>query len=178
MRRRTRYALAFGLVLVLTVGIVGAGWALDNTSVSDVKRTSSQPYTNQLTALVTRNGDGSYHYLYTLVYSHSALSGKLVTFSIGNLGNLAFTNQTCSQTSLKSAASTTSVLWGSGTVTTGNTVTFSYDSRFSYGLVDATVSGGLPSNGQTLGMVPEPCSLLAVAFGLGGVLWTRLRRRG
>jgi len=178
MRRRTRYALAFGLVLALAVGIVGAGWALDNPYVSDVKRTSSQPYTNQLTALVTRNEDGSYHYLYTLVYSHSALSGKLSSFSIGNLSNLAFTNQACSQTSLKPATSATSVLWNSGTVATGNTVTFSYDSWFSYGLVDVTLSGGLPSNGLTLGMVPEPCSLLTVAFGLGGILWTRLRRRG
>lgn len=178
MRRRSQYALVFMLVLALTAGVVGAGWGLNNPYISTISKTAPFAYSNQLTATVTYNPQsGLYHYLYSLVYSASANNGKLTSFSIANLNNLASTGWGCSESSLVHATSSSSVLWNSGTVSTGRTVTFWYDSVHPYGEVNVTVTGGLPSGGYTLGMVPEPSSLLAMAFGLGGVFWTRLRRR-
>lgn len=179
MSRHIHYALAFALTVALTVAVVGAGLALPNPYQSTVTCTTpGLGYSNQLTAAVTTNLDGSYHYEYTLVYAACSLGGTLSNFSVGNLQNLAFTNQGSDYMSLKPGPSTNSVLWNSGTVSTGHTVKFWYDSVYSYGLVRVTLSGGLPSDGMTLGMVPEPCSLVAMAFGLGGVLWRRRKTRG
>lgn len=170
MRRRTNYALIFILVLALTAGVVGAGWGFTNPYVT-------MSGLNQLTATVTINPDNTYHYVYSLVFSTN--SGQLKQFSIGNLKNLPYTNRACSEAALPIGSSSNSVLWASPTtITTAKTVVFSYDSIYSYGEVNVTINtGGMPSTIKTLGMVPEPSSLLAVAFGVSGVLWTRLRRR-
>lgn len=184
MRRRTEYALAFALVLALTASVVGAGWAFD----LDTPYTSTitypgmggshiGTYSNQLTATVSRNPNGSYHYLYSLAFVHTYGTNRLSAFSVGRMAYQAFANQDCNETSLIVAASNNSVLWNSGSVLLGHTVTVSYDSFWSYGEVDVTATAGMPSGGKTVGMVPEPSSLLAVAFGLGGVLWTSLKRK-
>jgi|GEM_PF-3293524 len=184
MRRQSQYAPAFALALLLTLGVMGAGWALPaNPYVSYV--TFYDPldlgvaHANQLTATVTYNQlSGLYHYDYTLVYSASFLDASLTDFSVGNMYNLAYTNPGCTY-DFTMADSQDSVYWyiADGDAPVGQTINFWYDSIYSYKVVDVTVSGGMPSNGLTLGMVPEPGSLLALAFGLGGVLWTRLRRR-
>lgn len=180
MRRRTQYALAFALVLALTAGVVSAGWAVDNPFTSNITRTLSPAYSNELKATVTYNPvSGLYHYLYELKYLQGYNNGALSYFSVGRADNTAFSGQACS-TGLVPGTSSSSVIWILGTsVPLNTTVTFEYYSVHSYGLVNATVTGGnRASNGQTLGMTaPEPGSLLAVLFGLGGVLWTRLRRR-
>lgn len=179
MRRHTQYALAFALALALTVAAVGAAWALPANPYTSGIHCAFWPYTNQLTAEVTQNPNGSYHYAYTLVFSESALFDEPLTdFSVGNLGRFAYTNPGCDYAFVM-ADSQDSVYWNIayGVVPVGNTVHFWYDSAYSYGLVGVTISGGLPSDGTTLGMVPEPCSLLSIAFGLGGILCTRLRRR-
>ena len=131
MRRRTQHALAFALVLALTAGVVGIGWAAPTpyTYTSEIKST----YSNWLTALVTRNTDGSYHYEYTLQYLHAWNNQKLTVFSIGNLTNKAFTNRQCSDPRIALGTSTNSVLWNTGTVPLATTVIFSYDSFWSYG---------------------------------------------
>ncbi len=178
MRRHTRYALASVLVLVFVVGLAGAGWAVPNPYVSTVSRAAPMAYSNELTAVVTQI-EGGWHYEYTLVYAASANGGKLASFSIANIHNLAFSNQGSSDPSFQAAPSTNSVLWTSGTVPVGTTVKFWFDSVYSYGLVNVTLSGGLPSSGQTLGMVPvpEPASIIAIAFGMIGALPLMRRKR-
>jgi len=187
MRRRSQYVIVFVLALGLVTGAVGPGWALDNPYVSTVIRTLSGAYSNQLTATVTRNGD-TYHYLYSLVYKQSYNGSVLSSFTVGNPKKIASWGWGCSESSLKLGTITDglghftdSVLWNSGTVlpdASGNkVVTFWYDSFCPYTEVSVSLLGGRQSTGTTLGMTPEPCSLLTMAFGLGGVLWTRLRRR-
>jgi len=178
MRRRTQYALAFALVVALTAGVVGSGWALGNPYKSTIVNDFSQ---NDLTARVTYNPvSGLYHYEYTLVYLEAFGDEPLTDFSVGNIHNRSYTNATSSIASFSMVESSQDSVYfyiPYGDAPTGTTVTFSYDSVHPFGLANVTLAGGLFANGQTLGMSPEPSSLLAVAFGLGGVLWTRLRRR-
>jgi len=145
------------------------------------------PYSNSLTALVTLGG-GLYHYEYTLNYYESFFGDPLTEFSVGNLGNMqflnagndhGFTNPVWNEPN----GSRNSVLWQKGaSVPVGNIVKFWYDSYYTYTDVDVTLSGGLPSSGRTLGMVPDPSSLAGFAVGLSGLgvigfrkLWYRPR---
>lgn len=176
--KRTQHTVVCALIFVLTAGIVGAGWGVDNPYTSYPESTTYH-FLNKLLATVTTNSDNSYHYVYVLDYQNGRNGSALTKFSIANPDHLAFSNWHCDANLQLDETSTDSVLWKSGSVATGNTVTFSYDSVYSYGEVNVTIYGGANSYGKTLGMVnnPEPSSLLAVAFGFGGILWTRLKRR-
>jgi len=178
MKRRTQYAITFGLVFALTVAAVGAVLALPPNPYSSAVYCSAWPYTDQLTATVTRNLDGTYHYQYDLSFSGSAFSEPLTGFRVGNVYNLPYTNPGCSK-SFTIAPSVTSVYWylHYGDVQPGTQVSFWFDSVYSYTEVDVTIDAGLPANGKTLGMIPEPCSMCALVFGLGGIALARLRRR-
>lgn len=177
MRRRTRYALAIVLALALTAGLVGAGWA---TPPNPYTSTISGPgFANQLTATVTNNADGSYHYLYTFVFVRGLQpTSKLSAFSVGNPTGGHFFNWGCSQPSMiLNQASTDSVLWQQGSVSPNTTVTFWYDSFSTYGLVNVTATAAIATGAKTLGMVPEPAGLAAIAVGIIGLLPTIRRRR-
>lgn len=175
MRRHTKYALAFALGLALITGLVGTGWAAPNPYVSSVFRNAPMAYSNQLTATVTEI-EGGWHYEYSLVYAASANNAKLTSFSVANIYNLPFTNQGSSH-SFQNGVSSTSVLWNSGNVSVGNTVRFWFDSVYDYKVVSVTLSGGLPSNGLTLGMVPEPAGLAVMALGFMGFVPFARRKR-
>ncbi|MEN6358073.1 MAG: PEP-CTERM sorting domain-containing protein [Armatimonadota bacterium] len=178
MRRSIRFALICALVVV--TGVVA--WAFPENPYQSVVSLSMgdmfTDYSNNLTAKVTVNPNGSYHYEYTLSYQCSAYldSEALTEFSVGNMDKLAFTNQG-SNHAFTNSASNNSVLWVNGSVGTGNTVKFWYDSIYTYKVVDVTLSGGLPSSGNTLGMViPEPNSIIALLTALGGFAFVLKRR--
>jgi len=178
-----RYLLATALILVLitvTAGTVLAYGALLDTYSAPISFTGYGPpydYTNDLTAQIFQNSDGSYHYLYTLIYAESFMgSSALSDFSVGNLDNLAFTSQG-SDYSFYNSPSNNSVLWVDGNVPMSTTVHFWYDSFFPWTKVDISSGGGLDTNtGKTFGMtIPEPASIGFLVLGAGGLLWKRLR---
>ncbi|MCE5323839.1 PEP-CTERM sorting domain-containing protein [bacterium] len=179
MRRSIRFALII-CALVIVSGAVGIAQPQNpyQSVVSLSLGDSFIDYSNNLTAQVTTNIDGSYHYEYTLDFQQSTyMSGEALTeFSVANRDNLAFTNQGSDHV-FSNAVSSNSVLWVNGNVGVGNTVKFWYDSFYSYKVVEVTLSGGLPSSGDTLGMViPEPSSIIALLTALGGFAFLRKRR--
>lgn len=178
MIKITKYAVVFGLIVALT-GVAGvSGWAEPANPYESALVGIAVPFTNQLTALVTDNPDGSYHYEYTLVFENAAFFGQpLTSFSVGNITGVPFWNQWC-DFDFTPASSLDSVYWYVN-VPQGNTVHFSYDSAAEFMLVDVTMNAGLPADGQTLGMkpIPEPGALATLAFGLLGIGWTNIRRR-
>ncbi len=176
MSKHTKYTVVFGLVLVLTCLTIAAVWAVPaNPYVSNLI-CLNRPYSNQLTAMVTGNLDGTYHYLYTLVFAQTAFPGQnLTSFSVSNFNHMPFTNQWCDY-SFTAAVSAESIYWYIN-VPVGKTINFSYDSPAFYDLADVTMDAGLPADGITLGMIPEPGSLAVVAFGLLGAGWLNIRRR-
>lgn len=183
MRRSIKFALMSALVVILSIAVISSVLASPQNPYTSVVGLNLgdmiTDYTNSLTAEVTVNQNGTYHYEYTLSYLQSAyLNGeKLTEFSVGNRYNLAFTNQGSDHT-FTNGASTNSVLWISGNVGVGQTVKFWYDSIYSYKEVDVTLSGGLPSTGTTLGMVtPEPSSLIVILTAIGAFGYTIKRRK-
>lgn len=180
MRRRSQYAFLFALILVLTAAAAGTGWAVDNPYISTVY-CAEWPYQNQLTAVVTDNLDGTYHYEYTLEFLQTSFELPLTDFSIGNPDGLAYTNPGFTYANAFSMGDhADSVYWyiDWDAVTVGQTVKFWFDSVYSYTERDVTVVAGLNSVGTTLGMViPEPAGFAALALGLIGVLPIVRRRR-
>lgn len=178
MIKITKYAVVFGLILALTGAAGVTGWAEPANPYVSALVGIAVPYTNQLTATVTDNLDGSYHYEYTLVFENAAIPGQpLTSFSVENRSGVPYWNQWC-DFDFTVAPSLDSVYWYVN-VSQGNTVHFSYDSAAEFMLVDVTMNAGLPADGRTLGMkpIPEPGALATLAFGLFGIGWTNIRRR-
>ena len=177
MSAYSRLALVFGLILILAGLAVGTAWAVpDNPYVSDLKLTIIRPYSNQLTATVTTNPNGTYHYAYELIFAAATVPGQALTsFSVSNTWNLPFTNQWCDH-DFTAAVSSDSIYWYLE-VPLGSTVNFSYDSPMPYGVVEAVMQAGLPADGLTLGMVPEPSTVASLVLGLCGTMWVGFKRR-
>lgn len=181
MRGCARYVLVFMLVVILVGGIAGTGWTLPNPYVSWVTcDTPGLEYTNRLTATVTQNLDGTYHFQYVLEFLEDPFGTGLSDFSIGNLDYLPVTNPYCSHPRSDDwfDNTTESIYWYTSDVATGTNVTFSFDTVYSYTMTNVTVgASGFPSGGDTLGMrIPEPASTAVVIMGLGAV-WAKIRRR-
>lgn len=177
MRKQTQYIMAFALVAALILTTGGIGWALTANPYTSTLNCPVWPYSDQLTATVTTNQNGSFHYLYTLNFAQST-GESLTSFSVGNMQNSAYTDPG-SSVAFSMINSQDSVYWHIN-APVGSTVSFWYDSIYSYKLVNVTADGGLPATGQTLGMdatTPEPSSLFPVVMGLGGLVWTARRRR-
>lgn len=182
MRRHTQYALACAVVLALIAGAAGTALAQPaNPYVSQIK--SDLPgvnFTNTLTATVTQNLNGSYHYAYKLDFVQSPFDGPLTDFSVGNPNHLAFSNPYCSDPRSYDPfdGSGESLYWYiSDDAWPGTTVWFSFDSPYSYGLVNVAAGADyFPASGKTLGMVPEPGSVTVILLGLGA-MWARRKRR-
>ena len=172
---KIQYALIISLILALWVAsgaVLAQSGPLLATSAGAVSSSiPDQSYTNELTAQVYQNSDGSYLYQYTLVFAQSALNNApLTVFSVADVPYLAFTDQSCSDPSFTSTITSSSVEWTGGSVPIGNTVVFSYDSAYSWQQVNVSLAGGLPSTGTTLGMaIPEPASLLVLLTGAAGL---------
>lgn len=177
MSRQSKLALVFGLILVLASITIAQAWAVtDNPYISNLFRTGSRPYSNQLTATVTTNLDGTYHYAYELIYDSAAFAGQLLTsFSVANDYDMPFTNQWCDY-DFTAAQSDNSIYWYVN-LPLGTTVNFSYDSPAFYDVVNSAMLAGLPAGGLTLGMVPEPGTVAALLFGLCGAMWAGIKRK-
>lgn len=158
------------------------------------------PYTSALTVLgnlgtgntislvadVVQLQNGLYHYTYTVDYrgpSTRAMGG----INIGDIPRLEWLNALNTQPNYFAVdpvwnpadVNQNSIQWNAGTyMPVNNTVVFSYDSSYSWGLVDVTLSGGgWTASGKTLGLVPEPASIAALISGLGLVGFVVRRRR-
>jgi len=131
----------------------------------------------------------TYHYTATISASVAANISK---FSVGNpdrlpwIGpwspgappNTAWNNKNFTDPSF---TGTDSVLWVNGNVPRPNTIEFGFQSLYRPTPVRATISGGIrTSDGWTLGMTPEPATLMSMAcgmMGIGAFCWRRRARR-
>lgn len=173
-------------IVLLVLGALGAAWA-----------TPTNPYTSvlsgdlgsfELVALVTQNG-AMYHYEYTFTFSGA--TRPLTSFSVGNVSNLPFYDAGNDQTAYFSTnpvhvagdPNQNSVLWNaSAPMPAPKVIKFWFDSPVTYDLVmGSATGGGRIATGDTIGLVPEPASLMMLAAcvsGLGASLARRNRRRG
>lgn len=183
------------LKVVLGIGLAAALAAMAATSCiaipppnpwGTVVTSLDWPYSNNLTALVTPASGGWFHYEYTLDFFDSAFFEPLTVFSVGNMSNMEFRdadNNVGFENPIWNGSdpSANSVRWEVDQqflpfVPTGQTVWFEYYSRYTYTEVSVTLAGGLPSEGSTLGMVPDPSSLAVLGVGLAGIGAIGLRR--
>lgn len=124
--------------------------------------------------------DGIWTYTYTA--NLSGLADPVTGFTVGNVHASEFAAASNSADFVNPTfTGSDSVLWLNGYVEpAAGSVVFSYQSAHGPGLVNVTMWGGpaFPSGGQTLGMAPEPSSIIALALGLvGGLGSLRAARR-
>lgn len=167
-------ALALGLMMILAV----SAYASDPVQVKKQSTLTGTlgNVTVDATATLT-NGVWDYVYVVSPLNMPS-LFGQLHSFSIGNPGMYAY---------YAVASSDTTYTWDSSLLDTvrwehghpsGNTATFSFKSIYSPTVVDCSAqNSGHASTGETLGMVPEPMSMLSLTFGLGSIAWLKRTRR-
>ncbi|MEN6355764.1 MAG: hypothetical protein ABFD83_01625 [Armatimonadota bacterium] len=123
---------------------------------------------------------GIWDYVYVVSPTNvPALNGQLHSFSIGNPGLFPYFGTASSDPTFTWASTLVdTVRWENG-LPTSSPVTFSFKSIYEPGYVDCSAqNGGHASTGKTLGMVPEPISMILGSLGLCCVAGLkRLRRK-
>lgn len=140
-------------------------------------------------AAVTRASDGIFTYAYELIYNTG--TSPVHTYKVQNPGHINFfgaENQPVGKLNGEFdnptwALADTWVTWLNGVINPGQTRTFSYKSIYAPQEIEVwtyAVDGGSTAVGKTLGMgntIPEPSSLLALVFGVAGLLPIVRRRK-
>jgi hypothetical protein len=130
-------------------------------------------------------GGSIWTYTYQLTFTTAVGSNYVHSFAVDNIGQYLFTNasNTGNFTNPTYDPNAWSVDWILGTMTPGQTVTFSYQSQHAPDVITvwATVGdSGAYASGLTLGMgaeIPEPGTILALSgmFAAAAGLWRRRR---
>ena len=177
--RRTKLALLIAIVGLAVMGCANASWMMDtvlsgNLGIVNLHCTVSDPVS------------GIYTYTYTLTATDLGLF-PVSAIDIGNPQKLQFTNATNTGAD-ESFSNPSYVPWlnsitgAYGELDEGHTATFKYTSAYKPTAVDVTVLGGGTSTsgagGKTLGMVPEPATVVAACAILApaGLLVRRRRK--
>jgi hypothetical protein len=108
-----------------------------------------------------------------------ALTGTMHSFSIGNPADYAYYGVTSSDAALSWVGYLPNTIRWVGTVPAASPITFGFKSVYAPAHVRCSAqNGGGVSNGITLGMVPEPMSMILGGLGLATVGgFKRLRRK-
>lgn len=165
------------LSLVLLLMAAGASFAWTN------------PMTTNLAGLLgpmTVNASASKTgtiWTYTYELNTTGATRPVTTFSVGDLLRLPWFNTTNTGGFVNpvfNPADTTqdSVLWTLGNVAAGQIVTFTFQSELAPGDTQIAVRGsGRSSGGPSIGLVPEPASIVALSTGMFALAGALVRRR-
>jgi len=167
-------------LVVAMVGLAVAGGAANAAQVATMGSwLNGDLGTLWLWSTVDLTG-GTYTYDYYLTASN--VLAPVTTFSVGNPRKLAYANAW--NDGLYGFVSpvysgTSSIVWDSGSLPNTFTGHFSYTSVFPWMEVSAHVlDEGMGAGGKTLGMVPEPWTILSASalIAPAGLLFRRRRR--
>lgn len=163
-------------VLVFGACISCHAYALDTTLIGDLGHFS-------LHSEVTQAGS-VYTYSYRLTFDSGPTNAEV--FSVENWpDDLPFSNASHTDGFIWPVYSPGfyEVKWTDGTLAPGQTLTFSYDSIYSYCEIPVSayvLDGGLESDGTALGMastVPEPSAFVGLAMAMAGLVPSLIRKR-
>lgn len=172
------FAAAALLVLALSVSASAVQVAHSNTYLEGDLATGTGLACD---AVVDLTG-GIYTYTYTLTYNAGV--GGIHIFDVENPNGVNFFDAAGSAGfSGPNNGNATWIEWLGGELMPGNSATFSYKSYAAPMEIEVwtyVINGGTSAVGTTLGMgaaLPEPSSLIALAFGATGFLPLAIRRR-
>ena len=120
---------------------------------------------------------------YTYVLDTTGATRPVTTFSVGNLYRLPFTSATnnggfTDPVYNPGDPTQDSALWTLGNVPAGQLVTFSFQSAYTPGDTAVSARGsGRASGADSIGMVPEPATMIALGGSALGVVGVLIRRR-